>query len=289
MKFDVTSDNIILISYTSGGFGNFLYHVLSEFADETVKVVNQFKFSSTGDSHATKKYTERYFQDQPYTPNILVDPADKKILILGDHGINYNSIVQTFPNAKIVRSVVNTDVYSVVHQTCVEKGMLSNILEESMPYVTDNWAEGAEDYAVRENFTLLYHNWPDRGWSDSINLKNIINLNIENLINNPSETIIELIKQLGLTPIKIDALLALCKDWLYVNKKYFHLYFKCVDIFSSSEVKPNIDLTEFTSLHDQGYINYRIEKKFNIVIPVYDYRNWFNSTNDIAEMVHKLK
>ena len=51
----------------------------------------------------------------------------------------------------------------------------------------------------------------------------------------------------------------------------------------------NIDLTEFTSLHDQGYINYRIEKKFNIVIPVYDYRNWFNSTNDIAEMVHKLK
>ena len=48
-------------------------------------------------------------------------------------------------------------------------------------------------------------------------------------------------------------------------------------------------LGENLDLHDQGYINYCIECKYDVIIPVYDYRNWFQTSIDIQEMIKCLK
>jgi hypothetical protein len=40
------------------------------------------------------------------------------------------------------------------------------------------------------------------------------------------------------------------------------------------------------SLHDQGYINYCIEKEFNLKeIAPFDYKDWFKTVDDIRQML----
>lgn len=290
MIFDTTRDNIILISYPSGGFGNFLYHVLTEFAKETVKVDNSFKFNSDGNSHSTKKYTEIYYHDRPYNSITSVDVSNKTALVLCDNGISndsYDKILQTFPNARIVRAVIDVATRPVIYKTCIEKAMKTDSITETIPHVIANWPEGKEDYAIRENFTLFYHNWPFN-W-DYSKLKNVVNLSIEKLIVDPVNTILNLTKQLGLSIINVNELIKFCDAWFLANKTYFNIHFRCNAIMLALIQGNNVDLTDITELHDQGYINYCVEKKFNIEIPVYDYRCWFKTTKDILDMVNKIK
>ena len=59
--FDQNSTTATVIMYPTGGYGNFLYHVLTEFVKDTVKPKGQqFNFSTTGNSHQTYKYTEPF-------------------------------------------------------------------------------------------------------------------------------------------------------------------------------------------------------------------------------------
>ena len=50
----------------------------------------------------------------------------------------------------------------------------------------------------------------------------------------------------------------------------------------------HIDISDITNLHEQGYINYCIETKYHVTIPVYDYKDWFKSTAEISNMIEKL-
>ena len=290
MIFDTTSDSIILISYPSGGFGNFIYYVLTEFADNTVKVnTSAFNFSSLGDSHSVPKYTNDYYHEPDnYDPTIDINPQDKKILVLCDNGINndsYTKIIKTFPNAVIIRLVIDNAVRPVIYQTCIYKALRKDsMLDETKDHINSNWSDANEAYAHRENFTLMYHSW-SYGWN--IN-SNVINISIESLVINPIKAISQLINDLGMNVINLKQLTLVTNDWLSANKKYFDVYYNAKNIMQAILENKDIDISNITNLHEQGYINYCIEEHFNVIIPVYDYKDWFKSTNEITNMIEKL-
>jgi hypothetical protein len=284
MNFDTADSNIILISYPSGGFGNFLYHALTEFANNTVKVINdKFEFSNDGNSHNTKKYTAVYYHDpESYSSCIYQDSDNRRIVVLCDNGINndsYAKINRVFPNAAIVRAVITDAVRPVIYKTAVIKAMSSDLITENQDRVNANWTDSDEDYAVRENFTLLYHNWPFN-WQPSTQT-NVINVDLDKLIINPTNTITELINQLGMSVINLDGLIKFCCSWLSANQTYFDIFFKWKNIERALDYSDSIDLSDITELHDQGYINYGVEHKYGITIPVYTYRDWFKNTEEL--------
>jgi hypothetical protein len=286
----IDNSNLVIVSYPSGGFGNFLFHVLTEFADNTFKPTeNTFEFSENGNSHSTVKYTKIYFKDpEDYTTDL---PAtDKKILILCDNGIDNDSYVnirKTFPTAQILRTVICKSIRPVIYQTCIIKAKLADIFEENRQQVLDRWTDGGEDYAVRENFTLMYHNW-NYGWERSEEY-DVINVEIESLINDPVSAITDVIKQLGGRVINQEQLIELCQSWQEANSQYFKVYFDWIRINYALDHNETIDITDITDLHEQGYLNYCIECKYHVTIPVYTYRNWFQTTADIQEMISCLK
>lgn len=128
--------------YPTGGYGNFLYYLLTEFFEDTVKTNNKdFLFSISGDSHKTKKYTEifslgsAYFTKtlQSFNYNYEINDEDaydqikrgKKFLVLADTGNlgdNVNFVRRYFTEAKILRVYANTfNEKLIVWNNCIKK------------------------------------------------------------------------------------------------------------------------------------------------------------------------
>jgi hypothetical protein len=278
---------MILISYPSGGFGNFLYYALTEFSSNTFKPGNHnFDFDILGRSHQTKKYTKVYFHD-PDNYVIDVPVTDLETLILCDNGINndsYENINRVFPNAIKIRTVIDKDIRPVIYKTCVYKAQGSDPITESYTHINNNW-DNSDDYSIRENFSLLYHNWPFKWYPD----KDCVNVSLKGLITNPHEAITNLVEVIGGEIIHRDKLTSICNNWKLANYQYFKIFFDWHNIEIALDLNENLSLKDITDLHDQGYLNYCIEEKYNVTIPVYDYKHWFNNTNDILEMIKCLK
>lgn len=280
-----SSSNIILISYPSGGFGNFLYYALSTFARETPKFDNSsFAFSDTGNSHAVVKYGHifknvltRLDKDLDYS---------KRVLILCDNGImddSYNTPLSMFPNATIVRTVIDEQVRPVIYQTCVLKAMENNNLDNAvLDHVIDKWGN-SDVSSVRENYTLMYHNWPFLKWQKQDDI-NIVNVSLKKLILDPYATLVMLFNHLKITCIDYVGLLSYCTEWASANAQFFNIYHAWNIIEHALDNKHIIQL-DTRDIHEQGYINYRIEKKYGILIRQNDYSMWFNSTADIFNML----
>jgi hypothetical protein len=209
IKFDPTSSDIILITYPPGGFGNFVYHLLTEFTDQTVKPNNSsFAFSGTGNSHGTKKYTVTYSHNpSKYHPYIDSDVATegKTILVLVDnkwYDNDYSRLREVFPNAKIVRMCFEPRMYPIVFAlvTAKTKGIQANI------YVPPN-------YKGEGKFTPLH-------------LPNVVNASIEDFILDPFETFYKIATELGLTVINTDQLHGVVAEWRKVHKPYFEDLYK---------------------------------------------------------------
>jgi hypothetical protein len=270
---------MILISYPSGGFGNFLYHTLTEFSSNTYKPDNtNFDFDVAGRSHATAKYTPIYWNDPPeFDP--MLPMTDKECLILCDNGIgndSYDKLLQAMPGSVIVRTCIDEDVRPVIYKTCIYKALTSDTLTETIGHVVDYWQDN-KVYSIRENFTLFYYNWPFKWEPDP----RCINVSLKQLIIDPVNTIVEIIHAINGSTVEMDRLQELCIQWTNNNQKYFKVYHDWNRINNALDSRQTIDLSDITDLHDQGYINYCLEKKFNYTIPVYDYRNWFSNSSEI--------
>jgi len=268
---------VTLISYPSGGFGHFIFHVLTEFAEETYKPSdNKLAFSSTGNSHGTKTYSGIY-RDEQY--NLTIPNTDKTVLVLCDNGINndgYAEINAKFADACIVRVTIDTAVRPIIYQTCVVKAMQTTVDSQ---FTMANWSDADEDYAKRENYTLFYHNWPF-GWQAD-NSPNILNFSLEGLVRDPFTALIVLIQQLGMTICHRQQLYDLCVEWQQANAVYFAVYHDWNKIEQALDSNQDLAVDHIIDLHEQGYINYCLEQKFNCTIPVYDYRDWFKTTKEM--------
>ena len=283
-------DQIILISYPSGGFGNFIYHALSEFSDNTYKVANNnFTFSLDGNSHATRKYMTPYFFE-PDDYRYELPDTDKLCLVLCDNGIvndSYRQLRQIFPSARIIRTNITENVRPVIYQTCVVKAQQQDLIGVNTHHISSNWQDADSPHAVREHFTLLYHDWKF-GWNPTAE-PGVINIDLEHLITQPAECLTDMIHAIGGQVIDTQRLQEFCQSWCSTNQKYFQVYHEWQDIHNSLTQGINQDISYITDLHSQGYINYCIERDYHVTIPVYDYRDWFTSTDQIKEMIQCLK
>jgi len=141
LQFDRDSDNCVVIMYPTGGYGNFLYYLLSEHLANTVKIKqNNFEFSDSGNSHAVPKYTEIFWLgkyqverrlkefkydygiEEQYLPQV---EAGAKFLVLGDMGNLADNVVflrRYFPNATIIRTYAESfDEKVILWANCVNK------------------------------------------------------------------------------------------------------------------------------------------------------------------------
>jgi len=139
LNFSPDNPNAVVVMYPTGGYGNFLYMLLSQYLDSTVKVSqSQFKFSKTGDSHAVAKQVEPFLLGKNYrnfkysykiNSDIVAEQISqgKQFLILGDmgnRGDNIKFLQKYFPRAKIVRVYTPTfEEKLVVWFNCVTKSM----------------------------------------------------------------------------------------------------------------------------------------------------------------------
>lgn len=155
MNFNKDSENIIVIMYPTGGYGNFLYKVLTDYLEHTVKIEDpDFTFSESGNSHKSKKYTEifdlgsAYYEKRlktfSYDYRILDETVldqiqmGKLIVVLADTGNlgdNVNFIRRYFPHAKIIRIYAESFKEKfIVWQNCVNKVLLgqNNLYKDSL-------------------------------------------------------------------------------------------------------------------------------------------------------------
>ena len=143
LKFNPDDPNAVVVMYPTGGYGNFLYLLLSQYLDSTVKVSHsQFEFSKTGHSHAVTKPIESFslgqrlkknYRNFKYSYGINSTEAaeqisqGKQFLILGDMGNlgdNIKFLRRYFTQAKIVRVHASTfEEKLVVWFNCMTKAM----------------------------------------------------------------------------------------------------------------------------------------------------------------------
>jgi hypothetical protein len=268
---------------------------MTHFFKETIKVEKTLKlYDSVGTTHNQKKYVNsiRAPLISNYKLNITVPytSTEKIVLLLesytgNENNINYDiysDLKKKFPNAQLVKSVIDDDAVPVYYLTSSKK---TEFQFDHCTYI-NMWESSDEEYSIREYWSLWYHSVPFM-FAKSTNA-NIINVQLSNLITNPANTIAELATNLNLSITNRQELQFFCRDWIRSQLDYFKILYNVRRIKRCLKNNINLDLSNITNLHDQGYINYCIEREFNVIIPVYDYRNWFKNTNEIKEMIEKL-
>lgn len=283
------ASKIIVISYPAGGFGYFIYHVLTDHADGTYKVDNsQFDFDNLGTSHRTQTYTNTWHLN-PAEYEVRLPDTDKYCLIVCDNSFlndQYDRVWQVIGQCRVVRVCISEPVRSAYWNTCAYKSISSTPEDMMQDHVSAHWPNANEDWAKRENITLHYHNW-NYGWRP-MNHHLVTNIEYQYIMLKPFEAFCGLITDLGFSVVDADKLQHLCQRWHAANKKYFQIYYDWQQIEQALDSQTDYDMSSITTLNDQGYINYCIEKKYNVTIPVYDYRHWFKSTKDIIAMLSKI-
>lgn len=141
-KFSRETSNCIVVMYPSGGYGNFLYYLISEHLESTVKSNNvDWKFDSTGNSHQYPKHTESFLLGEAYykgslgtfdyqyriTDQSIIPQISqgKHLVVLGDvgnKGDNVRFLKSYFPQSKIVRIFAETFLQKLIVWTnCMTK------------------------------------------------------------------------------------------------------------------------------------------------------------------------
>lgn len=165
MIFDRDDPNAIVVMYPTGGYGNFLYLLLSNHLESTVKLQSQFEFSKTGNSHAVSKHVESFLlgkQKSALHYTYQVYPAaeeqirqGKKFLVLGDtgnQGDNVKFLKRYFTNASIVRTYAESfDEKLIIWANCMFKAYHSEI-DPIYPGALLT-CKGIQSWAGRENIT----------------------------------------------------------------------------------------------------------------------------------------
>jgi regulator of replication initiation timing len=150
--------------YPTGGYGNFLYYILTEYFKNTVKIKNcKFKFSESGNSHEAYKYTEPFLlgahyknlKDFTYTYQVYDQDSYNQIqkgqqfLVLGDTGNLMDSVrvlQKYFSNATFIRTYAETfDEKLILWANCMTKSYAlhsNNLYKDSL-----HTAEGIAKFA----------------------------------------------------------------------------------------------------------------------------------------------
>ena len=264
---------LVCVDYPSGGFGHFIAALLSRSFDSVFDRGGEFLLDSKGTSH---QYPLHYSKWRHRDPSFELQPkfdfGDKHSVLLVDSGFDNSSdvIFSKIEAPFIIRLCIDDRAKSIVHQTCKIKA------ENSLFNLNGN------DWEERELFTLTYHHI-DNNHDYYLNTfspgSDFFEINISDLFFNFESVKHRLAEVFGQPNNNID----LMHQQMVQSNIDFIKAEKLVNSFEQS--KP-INWNEY-SIHEQGFFNYWIEKTHNIEIPVFDYKDWFSSYEDVHELLTK--
>ena len=274
---------MFFLHYPSGGFGHYMLSLISIGFDDSFCPSMNNVFDKKGTSHL---YPEHFKTWMHFSSNFkLIENfnfENKIPVCLVDSGINIDSpdlIFKNFKGAKVIRMCIDKHARSIVSQTCQEKA-------QQIPYKFYSNLE----WEKREKFSLWYHYMDQNTDYYTNNFKpdsRCININISDLFLNFENIISNLENLFGKR--KLNLIKKLHNKFLLKNKKYFLAEKTWLDIEHALDNNIDFELKENYSLHDQGYINYCLEKKFKLKeIPPYDYREWFKNTQEIQNCLKSI-
>lgn len=135
--FSKDSKNCVVLMYPTGGYGNFLYYLLSVHLANTIDLnFKNFAFGKDGNSHNFPKYTEIFdltkknLKEFKYTYNVADEYmpqiiSGKKFLVLADVsnlGDNVRFLKKYFTQAKIIRTYAKSfEEKFLVWYNCISK------------------------------------------------------------------------------------------------------------------------------------------------------------------------
>lgn len=279
---------LYFLSYPSGGYGYFVYHVITNFFDRfQFQQLHHLKFDNLGTSHKAKLQHPVWHHD-PDNYSFSVDQNRPNLLLIdnGLHNEKYTVLRKKFPEGLILRLCIDKNVRPVIYNTYLAKAKQTDLITENIDHIQSNWNGKVEDFEIREHYTLFYHQWP-LGWTQSEETQ-VLNLSLQKLITTPLLFFQDLAQELTCRITNSEILQSLLDDWNRANQTYFKVYYTWIELNRCLDSNQNLVLPEL-DLHEQGYINYCIEQKYDVIIPVYDYKDWFKTSNDIKEMVACLK
>ena len=265
---------IYCVWYPSGGFGHFVNAILSLYGDNFIRPTNHLNFSDNGDAHSLKLTVPKYFHDQPY-PEVIFD-SSKNYSVLIDNGINNQSknFLNVFKDCNVIKLNYDDVSWPVVAKTSIVKASKSSLDQELL--LDTGWNTN-EDWAVREKYTLyLRNNLLRSKWTvdyDCYNLDVFELLSYSKLSNffNAITTVSDFSE--------------LHSQWLNANSQYFYPVQQALKIIDAINQHKHMDISYVKNIWDQAVINYLLEIKFNMFIPINDYPNWFQNTNELLSIL----
>ena len=268
--------NTILVYYPGGGYGSFLHWALEYFSGNLPS--GDRPFTKTGSSHyfvglklnfselAYSLTTEEYLSGSKVFQFGRTHGVFTKLLAKDDPGyIKHKSFVHTYLPffKKIICLNQNSDCHLLIHHN-----ILTKIRDQN--YHTF-FNETIDQYAAQFNATLPVPNWQLREmlsfkhgsqmhylteFYQPVDNKNVININITNLVNNFESTLQNLFAELNLPMIRKSELEQVKDEWLGCQKfiKIDNLCHSIVDaVLSDQRIVWNSN--QLTVL-DEAYIQY---------------------------------
>ena len=298
MLIDKSSHDIIVVSYPPGAGGYFLYTAITRYAKGAVYVeMPGLVFGAKGDCHTAELYTPvMWHHPDEYDLELsswitAQDVEHNKVVVICDHGDCYDEGYQYlrshFPHAKIVRTVLDTDMTHVVARSGTEKPS-PNI--DMIQYHRDMYQQTDRSWSLRGWFKNMVrfptsesvYQWLQR-WRPACQ-PDVVNFSIRHLVYPELHGVARLIEDLGMTVRDACGLQDFCWQYQQANLKYFNWLIEWPGIYQALQAGQDLDLSHITDIYDQCMIDLRIESIWNLRLPDRD-DEWFRSTEEIARCI----
>ena len=289
IELNKDSKNLLLINYPSGGYGYYFTRLINSFVTNVVQTADLFEFDQLGTSHLLPLVAGDIHHEQNrnlYSVNDCYQhdiDQQKYILIPYCPGIQNDTTTNlevNFPNAKIVRLCYYDNTWPLIFQNCITKAA-AGTLETDVEFDSKKFGS-QENWARRENFSLLFENHHYRNMWGPHHHARFLNIDIFELLINPYSCLLKLANFIDGSVHHSDMLLAKHQQFLDANPNTT-THLEILRIVDSLNIKQN--LMHIEHLYHQAVINFYIQTKFNFVIPSNDYADWFTNTKEIVTML----
>jgi hypothetical protein len=286
------ADRLILIHYPSGGYGFYLTRLINRYISGVVKVDDKFEFDSLGTSHRLPLvYGPIHFnQNQNFDISSAKSIYHQSIL-QGNHvlvpycpGINDDKISETidfFPHSRLIRLYYDDRSWPLVFFNAITKTKKGDVNKDV--FFDSAKFGSSDDWARRENFSLLFENHALRYQWKAEQHRNVCNVNILSLLTNPLNCLHEIADFLGQN-LQIDHrdITAKHNEFLHYNAGAV-LHLQILDLIRDLAQPQALDWVK--DIFWQGATNFYIKQKYGVDIPCNTYSNWFKNTQEIIIML----
>jgi hypothetical protein len=161
-----------------------------------------------------------------------------------------------------------------VAKTSIIKASKSSLRQE-LP-VDEQWP-CQELWAIREKYYLYLKEHSLRSaWKDDANCFNLDVLKLWSY---------QELKTVLSNIVDLTDFESMHQAWAVANNNYFFPIIESIKLIESIKTQANVSLGHITDIWDQAVINYVLNVKFGIDIPVNDYTDWFQSTDQIFKLL----